>query len=141
MVHIIFHIILGIDLGHTSSIFTGQNPEPHFIFEIFIELCHGTERGINMIEIFNKIIAIFELLKQEIVENGIARPIFVDQIDRLIDMIESLKPEIEKRNIMQPTQDEIDAVRFAMKHAHPDNGGNDDDFERFKAVYDRLTRR
>lgn len=37
-------------------------------------------------------------------------------------------------------QDEIDAVRYAMKHAHPDNGGNANDFIRFQKCYEELTR-
>lgn len=32
----------------------------------------------------------------------------------------------------------IDAVKFAMKHAHPDNGGNSEDFIKFKHCYDEL---
>lgn len=38
------------------------------------------------------------------------------------------------------SQDEIDAVRYAMKHAHPDNGGNENDFIRFQKCYEELTR-
>lgn len=38
------------------------------------------------------------------------------------------------------SQDEIHAVRYAMKHAHPDNGGNADDFIRFQKCYEELTR-
>lgn len=43
-----------------------------------------------------------------------------------------------KKNI---SQDEIYAVRFAMKHAHPDNGGNAEDFIRFQKCYEELTRK
>lgn len=42
------------------------------------------------------------------------------------------KPEISK--------DTVSAVRYAMKHAHPDNGGNAEDFIRFQKCYDELTR-
>lgn len=38
------------------------------------------------------------------------------------------------------SQDEIDAVRYAMKHAHPDNGGNAEDFIKFQKCYEDLTR-
>lgn len=38
-------------------------------------------------------------------------------------------------------QDTIDAVRYAMKKSHPDNGGNAEDFVRFKKCYEELTRR
>lgn len=37
-------------------------------------------------------------------------------------------------------KDMVDAVRYAMKHAHPDNGGNTDDFIRFQKCYEELTR-
>lgn len=42
------------------------------------------------------------------------------------------------RNI---SKDEIDAVRYAMKHAHPDNGGDAEDFIRFKKCYEELMRK
>ncbi len=35
----------------------------------------------------------------------------------------------------------IDAVKYAMKHAHPDNGGSAEDFMRFKRCYEELTRK
>ncbi len=37
------------------------------------------------------------------------------------------------------SKDTVDAVRYAMKHAHPDNGGNAEDFIRFKKCYEDLT--
>lgn len=43
------------------------------------------------------------------------------------------KPQISK--------DTVDAVRYAMKHSHPDNGGNADDFIRFQKCYEELTRK
>ncbi len=39
------------------------------------------------------------------------------------------------------SKDTIDAVRYAMKHAHPDNGGNAEDFIRFQKCYEELTRK
>ncbi len=42
----------------------------------------------------------------------------------------------EKRNV---SQDEIEAVKYAMKHAHPDNGRNSEDFIKFKNIYEQLT--
>lgn len=33
----------------------------------------------------------------------------------------------------------IDAVKLAMKVSHPDNGGNQDDFIKYREVYQRLT--
>ena len=38
-------------------------------------------------------------------------------------------------------KDMIDAVRYAMKHAHPDNGGNAEDFIKFQKCYEELTRK
>lgn len=35
----------------------------------------------------------------------------------------------------------IQAVKYAMKHAHPDNGGNVADFIRFQKCYEELTRK
>lgn len=40
----------------------------------------------------------------------------------------------------QISKDTVDAVRYAMKHAHPDNGGNAEDFIRFQKCYEELTR-
>lgn len=41
-------------------------------------------------------------------------------------------------NTPQISKDTVDAVRYAMKHAHPDNGGNAEDFVKFKKVYEEL---
>lgn len=38
------------------------------------------------------------------------------------------------------SQEVIDAVRYAMKKSHPDNGGNAEDFMRFKKVYEEVSR-
>lgn len=35
----------------------------------------------------------------------------------------------------------IFAVKYAMKKSHPDNGGNAEDFVRFKKCYEELTRK
>lgn len=39
----------------------------------------------------------------------------------------------------QIPKDMVDVVRYAMKHAHPDNGGNAEDFIRFQKCYEELT--
>lgn len=44
-------------------------------------------------------------------------------------------------NAPQISKDTVDAVRYAMKHAHPDNGGSAEDFVRFKKCYEELTGR
>ena len=33
-----------------------------------------------------------------------------------------------------------EAVKYAMKKAHPDNGGNAEDFMKFKKIYEELTK-
>lgn len=38
-------------------------------------------------------------------------------------------------------QGTIEAVKYAMKKSHPDNGGNAKDFMRFQKVYEELTRK
>lgn len=47
-------------------------------------------------------------------------------------------------NAPSPTRiskDTIDAVFYAMKKSHPDNGGKEEDFIRFKKCYEELTRK
>ena len=38
------------------------------------------------------------------------------------------------------SQDVVDAVHYAMKKSHPDNGGNAEDFMRFKRVYEEVSK-
>lgn len=38
-------------------------------------------------------------------------------------------------------QDVVDAVHYAMKKSHPDNGGNAEDFMRFNKIYEELSRK
>lgn len=44
-------------------------------------------------------------------------------------------------NTPQISKDTVDAVRYAMKHAHPDNGGSAEDFDRFRKCYEELVGR
>lgn len=44
-------------------------------------------------------------------------------------------------NARQIPKDTVDAVRYAMKHAHPDNGGSAEDFDRFRKCYEELVGR
>lgn len=39
------------------------------------------------------------------------------------------------------SKDEIEAVKYAMKKSHPDNGGNAEDFIRFQKVYEELAKK
>lgn len=44
-------------------------------------------------------------------------------------------------SVPQISRDTVDAVRYAMKRAHPDNGGNAEDFMKFQKCYEELTGR
>lgn len=44
-------------------------------------------------------------------------------------------------SVPQISRDTVDAVRYAMKHAHPDNGGSAEDFVRFRKCYEELVGR
>lgn len=48
------------------------------------------------------------------------------------------KVKMFEKEISMP-QGTIEAVKYAMKHAHPDNGGSSEDFIKFKKVYEELT--
>lgn len=58
-------------------------------------------------------------------------------------LIKNVSKEMEKKkynvNTVVPPNT-IQAVKYAMKHSHPDNGGNADDFIRFQKCYEELTR-
>lgn len=58
-------------------------------------------------------------------------------------LIQYVSKEMEKKkynvNTVVPPNT-IQAVKYAMKHAHPDNGGNAEDFIRFQKCYEELTR-
>lgn len=51
--------------------------------------------------------------------------------------IELEKARHDNRNVPNGT---IDAVKYAVKKSHPDNGGSADDFIRFKKCLDELSR-
>lgn len=55
------------------------------------------------------------------------------QIDRLLKM-----KTVQNTNLSPNT---VQAVKYAMKHAHPDNGGNAEDFMKFQKCYEELTRK
>lgn len=57
---------------------------------------------------------------------------------RMLYQYRKREEESTNRSIPQGT---ISAVRYAMKHAHPDNGGNAEDFVRFKKCYEELVGR
>lgn len=57
------------------------------------------------------------------------------QLRKVIERYEKVK-----FSSMPIQKDVVDAVRYTMKHAHPDNGGNAEDFIRFQKCYEELTR-
>lgn len=56
-----------------------------------------------------------------------------NEVDRLLKM-----KVIGNEDI---SADTIQAVKYAMKKSHPDNGGNAEDFIRFQKVYEELTKK
>lgn len=59
-----------------------------------------------------------------------------DQLSKVIERYE--KTKFSSTTIPKGA---IEAVKYAMKHAHPDNGGNAEDFIRFQKCYEELTRK
>lgn len=55
------------------------------------------------------------------------------KIDELMKQTTSKTSKVSK--------DTIQAIKYAMKHAHPDNGGNAEDFIRFQKCYEELTKK
>lgn len=60
----------------------------------------------------------------------------IQKLENRVD--ELMKQKISNKPIV--SSETIQAVKYAMKHAHPDNGGNTDDFIRFQKCYEELTR-
>lgn len=44
-----------------------------------------------------------------------------------------------KRSKITTNEDVIEAVKYAMKKAHPDNGGTSEEFRKFRQLYTELT--
>lgn len=68
------------------------------------------------------------------------------EIRQLIYENQSLKSENFKLRSHRPGPIEIpkgtiDAVKLAMKVSHPDNGGNQNDFIKYREVYMKLTKK
>ena len=62
---------------------------------------------------------------------------YIQKLEHMVD--ELMKRRISNNSNISP--DTIRAVKYAMKHAHPDNGGNAEDFIRFQKCYEELTRK
>lgn len=62
---------------------------------------------------------------------------YQNQISLLQGQIDELL-KIRLRGNSKISPDTIQAVKYAMKHAHPDNGGNAEDFIKFKKAYEEI---
>lgn len=60
-------------------------------------------------------------------------------VEKDVDLISQIS-KLKSWNI-NARADVIDAVYYAMKKAHPDNGGKEEDFIKFKKLHDELTSR
>lgn len=84
-----------------------------------------------------------EEMRKIIEEMGILRREKYDLSSEIMHLKIALsQKEAEERFCEKPliTHYVIQAVKYAMKHAHPDNGGNAEDFIRFQKCYEELTR-
>lgn len=63
------------------------------------------------------------------------------KLSNLETSIEHYQKIAEIKGKFYPTKDVKDALLYAMKKSHPDNGGKEEDFIRFKNCYEELTRK
>lgn len=54
------------------------------------------------------------------------------------NIVLSMKMFENKTSQITISKDTIEAVRYAMVHSHPDNGGNTEQFIKFKECYEKL---
>lgn len=81
-------------------------------------------------------------LKNEIARIERSRDRWEDYYRGRIDKLQKIVDEDTKHRIhavSEIPQGTIEAVKYAMKKSHPDNGGNAEDFMRFQKVYEELT--
>lgn len=64
--------------------------------------------------------------------------------DRCFDLSRELE-RLKKQSVtysnpsdLQNNQEIIEAVKYAMKKSHPDNGGNAEDFKKYRELYNRI---
>lgn len=82
-----------------------------------------------------------ELEKERIKSsNNVSETMLKNQISLLQAQVRSLLKMKITQNTNLPTNT-IQAVKYAMKHAHPDNGGNAEDFMKFQKCYEELMRK
>lgn len=70
---------------------------------------------------------------------------YYDNYDRLSKQLEELKAQLNRQNNTYNfcnnqinNQEIIEAVKYAMKKSHPDNGGNAEDFKKYRELYNRI---
>lgn len=70
---------------------------------------------------------------------------YYDNYARLSKQLEQLKAQLNRQNntynscnSLQNNQKIIEAVKYAMKKSHPDNGGNAEDFKKYRELCNRI---
>ena len=70
---------------------------------------------------------------------------YYDNYARLSKQLEQLKAQLNRQNNTYNfcnnqinNQEIIEAVKYAMKKSHPDNGGNAEDFKKYRELYNRI---
>lgn len=70
---------------------------------------------------------------------------YYDNYARLSKQLEELKAQLNRQNntynscnSQTNNQEIIEAVKYAMKKSHPDNGGNTEDFKKYREIYNRI---
>lgn len=70
---------------------------------------------------------------------------YYDSYARLSKQLEELKAQLNRQNNTYNScnnqinnQEIIEAVKYAMKKSHPDNGGNAEDFKKYREIYNRI---
>lgn len=70
---------------------------------------------------------------------------YYDNYARLSKQLEQLKEQMNRQNDTYNScnsqinnQEIIEAVKYAMKKSHPDNGGNAEDFKKYRELYNKI---
>ena len=59
-------------------------------------------------------------------------------LDKMSFMADANNKENDTYNKEETRSDVKDAVKYAMKKSHPDNGGSADDFRKFRELYEEM---
>lgn len=63
---------------------------------------------------------------------------WLDHSNKLLHLKLKMYKERYYTNNPEFTDDIKDAVKYAMKYAHPDNGGSSEDFQKFRKLYESM---